>query len=207
MDRTAQHDADRDLLGAILGFVAGHPDPAVGRFKVAVADWGSDWTPVPPRQLPAAGFLEPGNAAPETRPLLEAFIRHRDSRFWEQSYTKADAVVGDNMLAGYGFAEVIGKRGPFLSDRVRAGLGVWGPWIDYPAHRHAAEEVYLPLAGGAEFRLGDAPPAIYGPGTAVHVPSLLTHGFRTLEAPFAVFYIWQAGDLREKSTFEARADA
>ena len=33
------------------------------------------------------------------------------------------------------------------------------------------------------------------------IKSMRTHAFRTLEEPLSVFYIWQAGDLREKSSF------
>lgn len=63
------------------------------------------------------------------------------------------------MLSGYGFAEVIGERGPFVSKRVRSGIGVWGPNIDHPAHHHMAEEVYVPLAGSAEITLTGSRPA------------------------------------------------
>ena len=108
------------------------------------------------------------------------------------------------MLAGYGFAEVVGKHGPFVSERVRAGIGVWGPNIDYPAHRHEAEEIYVIAGGSAEFRLGDEgeeETVVKRAGDAVYVRSMLTHGFRTLSEPLAVFYVWQAGDLREKSSF------
>jgi mannose-6-phosphate isomerase-like protein (cupin superfamily) len=201
--REPDRQADQRLLDAILAYVAGHPDPGVRPFREGIANWGRDWVGVPPAHLPASATLAEtlAFATPETHDLLALFSAERGSRKWEQSYTRADNLVGDDMLTGYGFAEVIGKWGPFISDRVRAGIGVWGPRIDYPLHRHQAEEVYVVLAGSAEFRLGDAPPAVARAGEAVHVTPQLTHGFRTLEEPLAVFYIWQAGDLREKSTF------
>ena len=129
------------------------------------------------------------------------FERAKDRLKWEQSYTKADAVVGVAMLAGYGFVEVIGKHGPFRSDRVRSGIGVWGPGITYPAHCHRAEEVYVPLAGSACFEVDGRAPQVGRAGDAVDVPSMRVHGFRTTDEPLVVLYIWQAGDLREKSTF------
>ncbi len=193
--------ADRRLLDAIQRFVAGHPDPTVQRFRDGIADWGDERIEVPPRHLGASDTLAGcvGLTAPDTHDLVAAFAAERATRKWEQSYTKSDNVVGDDMLLGYGFAEVIGKHGPFVSDRVRAGIGVWGPHIDYPPHRHAAEEVYVVVAGSAEFDLGE--PVVRHAGEAVYVPPMLTHGFRTKGQPLAVFYIWQAGDLREKSTF------
>lgn len=204
MAKAPDRDSDRRLLEAILGFVAAHPSPAVMPFRNAVADWGEDWSAVTPAHLPSADLLEAAvsGAIAETRALIALFARERASRKWEQSYSKADGVVGDDMLSGYGFAEVIGKRGPFLSTRVRAGIGIWGPRIDYPPHRHRAEEVYVLLSGSADFALGDAPLETKRAGDAVLVPSMLSHGFRSRHEPLVVFYLWQAGDLREKSTFD-----
>jgi mannose-6-phosphate isomerase-like protein (cupin superfamily) len=195
--------ADQRLLDAILGFVAASEAPEIRLFRDDVAQWGEDWTEVAPQALPASETLlrTLDLAAPGTRGLLGAFARERASRKWEQSYTRADGVVGDDMLAGYGFAEVIGKLGPFVSTRVRAGIGVWGPGIDYPAHRHQPEEVYLVLGGSAEFHIDGQAPRLCRAGEAVYVTPMLTHGFRTLNEPLAVFYIWRAGDLREKSSF------
>lgn len=198
--------SDQRLRAAIEAFVAAHGDPAVRRFRDAVAHWGEDWLAVAPHQLPAAEILSAALAhtRPETHDLVALFEQEKRFRKWEQSYTKADGLVGDDMLAGYGFAEVIGQRGPFVSTRVRAGIGVWGPHITYPPHRHTAEEVYLPLAGRAVFLLGSGERAtrqVRGPGSAVYVPSRMTHGFRTGADPLVVFYLWQAGDLRETSQF------
>ncbi len=198
--------ADRQLLAAIHAFVTASRLPDIDRFRAGVLDWGNAWLEVVPQHLPAADTLAsiPPTATAETRPLIAAFARHRRTRKWEQSYTKADRLVGDDMLASYGFAEVIGKWGPFVSDKVRSGVGIYGANILYPRHHHAAEEIYVCLAGTAEFFLGgddDTSTVTPGPGDAVYVPSRLPHGFRTREEPFVVFYIWQSGDLRETSTF------
>lgn len=199
---------DHRLLVAIQEFVAIWPAAEIDPFRDDIANWGETPAEVMPHHLPAADTLagcEP-HANDATRDLLALMIETRATRHWEQSYSKADGVVSDAMLADYGFAEVIGKRGPFVSDRVRSGIGLYGPNIHYPPHRHAAEEVYLPLAGEAVFEMdGVAEPAPRGPGDAVLMPSNRVHGFRTGDLPFAVFYIWRAGDLREKSTFENAA--
>ncbi len=127
--------------------------------------------------------------------------QHNAQLRWEQGYTKSDELVGDDMLAGYGFAEIIGKYGPFISATVRAGMGIWGPHVTYPSHRHHAEEVYVVLAGSAEFQLDRGNCEEKAAGDVVYIPSMLVHGFRTIHLPLIVFYIWQGGDLREKSTF------
>ena len=206
MDRLLHKRSDERLLAAIQAFVARHPHPALRGFRENLAHWGDEWAAVPPQHLPAADRLAPSLslAVPATRALVSMFEREKAHLKWEQSYTRADGLVGDDMLAGYGFAEIVGKQGPFISDRVRSGIGVWGPGIDYPSHRHRAEEVYVLLAGGAEFRFGHGAGAAatsYTAGDVVHVPSLQTHGFRTKDAPLVVLYIWQGGDLRQKSDF------
>lgn len=196
-------DADQRLLHGILEFVAEHPDPDVGRFKEAMASWGSDWRSVPAQHLPAADTLSATVelATAKTRPLVALFEAERTTRKWEQSYTNADNLVGDDMLSGYGFAEVVGKLGPFVSTKVRSGVGVFGSGINYPPHQHAAEEVYIILGGSAEFMLDGGPYEQRQAGDAVYVTSMRRHGFRTTGQPLSVFYIWQAGDLREKSSF------
>jgi mannose-6-phosphate isomerase-like protein (cupin superfamily) len=201
----ADRNADHRLLDEIQSFVAGWPHPTMQHFAEGVADWGSDRIEVAPQMLPVAEIVVEclAHTNADTHELLSAFIDTAASRKWEQSYTKADA-VSSKMLAGYGYAEVISKLGPFVSDRTRAGIGVWGSAITYPPHRHAAEELYLVLGGGAEFLLGEEGSdeiAWRGPGEMVHVTPHLRHGFRTQDQPLALFYVWRDGDLREKSTF------
>ncbi|MGI9405720.1 MAG: dimethylsulfonioproprionate lyase family protein [Hyphomicrobiaceae bacterium] len=202
-DTSLSKDIYDQLLAAILAFVADHHDPGVAPFKENMAGWGTEWSGGARTYLEAARFLTPALASttPGTHALAALFEEYRHALKWEQSYRRADNLVGEDMLNGYGFVEVVGKNGPFMSTKVRAGIGVWGPGIDYPVHNHAAEEVYVPLAGSADFTLANGPYETRRAGDAIHVTSNLRHGFRTTDQPFAVFYIWQAGDLREKSTF------
>ncbi len=200
--------SDKALLNAITGFIAAHPDPAVARFKAGVANWGVEWRGVTPSHLAAADYLTPTRPARQNtnRPiqaLLTLFADNKHRLLWEQSYKKADRQVSEAMLAGYGFAEVIGKNGPFISERVRCGIGVWGPHIIYPQHHHQAEEIYIVLAGSALFTLGAAAEQRHCAGDVVFVSSHLPHQFCTEDDALVVLYLWQAGNLREKSTFSS----
>ena len=194
---------DLELLDSVREFALAHPHPAVKEFRESMRDWGDDWVAVEHTHLPAAGFLSAaiptGNQ--QTRTLLETFERHGNRLHWEQSYRKQDGVVPDAMLEGYAFAEIIGKQGPFVSDRIRAGIGIYGPDIQYPRHQHQAEEIYIVLAGGAEFKIGDAEEARYETGDVVSVKSNTWHGFRTCDQILVIYYLWQAGDLRQISNF------
>lgn len=194
---------DLELLDGVREFALAHPHPAVQRFRESMRDWGDDWVSVEQTHLPAADLL--GAAIPtgneQTRPLLETFERHRNRLRWEQSYRKEDHLVPDEMLENYAFAEIIGKQGPFVSERIRAGIGIYGPGIEYPRHQHQAEEIYIVLAGSADFKIGEAEKARYETGDVVSVESNTWHGFRTTDQTLVVYYLWQAGDLRQISNF------
>ncbi len=192
------------LLNALIEFTLGQDHRAMQPFKEEMRNWGTDWIDVPSAHLPAREWLTrmAPCASPGSGKMLRLFEQYRDALCWEQSYTKEDGVVGEEMLRAYGFAEIVGKQGPFLSDRVRSGIGVWGPRITYPIHRHQAEEIYIVLAGSAVFTVGDGSHRECGQDEVVHVPSMTPHGFRTREDPLAVYYIWRNGDLREISTFD-----
>ena len=197
--------ADRRLLDATLAYVASHTDSRFDAFREAVAHWGEDWTGVAPVHLIASDLLAKAlplaRSGSAERELMSLYVQERSSRCWEQSYTAADAAVGADMLAGYGYTEIVGKRGPFLSERIRAGVGILAPGVDYPAHRHRAEEIYVVLAGSGRFRLGGHPPEKHAAGAVVHITSQLVHGITMGEEPLVLLYLWQGGDLREKSSF------
>ena len=202
MTENAQETAYQGLLQSLLHYVERHEDPNVVRFWPQVRDWGEENCPVGRETLPAARHLPAllENAVPQGQDLLSRLIAAGETLRWEQSYKKSDGFVSDDMLADYGFVEVIGKLGPYVSERVRAGVGVWGPNITYAEHHHRAEEVYVLLSGSAEFLIsGRREPR--RAGESAFIPSLTRHGFTTGQDPIAVFYIWQSGDLRETSTF------
>jgi len=195
---------DLELLDAVCGFTLDHPHPDLDRFKASMRDWGETWQAVTPTYLPAADFMSTTRATvnADTEILVAAFERHKNHLRWEQSYKKEEGLVPDDMLAGYAFAEIIGQQGPFVSERIRAGIGIWGPHIDYPRHQHTAEEIYVVLAGCAEFKVGSARKTLRGTSEVVYVESNTPHGFRTTDQGLVVYYLWQSGDLRQQSRFE-----
>jgi mannose-6-phosphate isomerase-like protein (cupin superfamily) len=199
---------DLELLQAVRDFALQHPHPRVEGFRTAMRDWGDDWREVAAARLPVTDLLDDivvnhlEGCAPNARELLRTFARHNPRLHWEQSYRRQDGLVPEAMLAGYGFAEVIGLRGPFVSERIRAGIGIWGPRISYPKHRHDAEEVYILLCGSAQFEFDEGTTLAAGAGDVVYVEPGRWHGFRTGEENLVVYYLWQAGDLRQTSSFE-----
>ena len=199
----SKYEIYQHLHNVVLTAVDASDHPELGRFRAGLAGEQQGWQEPVPCSLPAAGHLDSMKAKDDSifRPVLDAFATHHQSLFWEQSYTRQHGVVSDSMLAGYGFAEIMGKNGPLVSHSVRCGIGVWGPAIEYPVHRHDAEEIYVVLAGSATFILGDNSPELRQVDDVVFVSSGLSHGFSTFSEPLAVLYFWQGGDLRQLSRF------
>lgn len=195
---------DLELLTAVRDFTLQHPHPMIEKFKPGMRNWGDDWREVGPLHLPAADFVEPSlkHARALTRPLLQTFADHCHRLRWEQSYRAEDGLVAKAMLDAYGFADVIGERGPFVSDRIRSGILVFGPGIDYPRHHHAAEEIYVLLAGNAEFSLDGEAPAMRRAGDLIYVEPNRPHALVTRKKALVIFYLWQGGALRQQSEFD-----
>ena len=195
---------DRELLEAVRRFALDHEHPQLAPFKPSMLAWGNSWEPVEPVDLPVSAVLAEAaeRTTSNTKPLLQTFARHSHRLRWEQSYRKQDGLVPDAMLDAYGFVEIIGLRGPFVSDRIRAGIAIWGAQVDYPQHQHQAEEIYVLLAGSAEFSFAGDAAQTRRAGDVVFVESNRRHGFRTGEESLVAYYLWQAGDLRQTSNFD-----
>jgi hypothetical protein len=116
---------------------------------------------------------------------------------WRQTYGAAD--FGDAFLRGYGWAEFIGLRGPVPSTQIACGVLLLAPGITYPSHAHQAEELYLPIAGVADWQKGHGDFAPVPVGQAIHHPSWTPHAMRVGAEPLAALYLWRGGDLAAKS--------
>jgi Dimethlysulfonioproprionate lyase len=167
-------------------------------------DWPRELTarPIGARSLPVVSVLSDLSryAAPRTRALVEAIAALAGELDWRQTYTPAD--FGERFLQNYGWSEWIGQRGAFASDAIACGVLILGPDTEYPDHSHEAEELYLPLAGHASWRLGKSDWRLRRPGTWIHHPSWTTHAMRTGAEPLLAAYLWRAGGLTAKSRID-----
>jgi hypothetical protein len=121
----------------------------------------------------------------------------RDALVWGQTYSAAD--FGPHFLDNYGWTEVFGSRGPFVNGRVAGGFLLLGPDILYPDHHHVAEEIYIPLTGGAEWRTAGAPFVKRDAGEVIHHRPNVPHAMRTGTAPLLALYLWRGGPLDQRS--------
>ncbi len=154
------------------------------------------------RPLPVVAALSDLSrlANPRTKAIVDAIAALANDLDWRQTYTAAD--FGQPFLENYGFSEWVGERGAFMSDAVACGVLLLGPETEYPAHSHEAEELYLPLAGRAWWRSGEADWRLHAPETWIHHPPWMVHAMRTDREPLLAAYVWRAGDLSAKSRIE-----
>jgi hypothetical protein len=121
---------------------------------------------------------------------------------WQQTYGIAD--VGGWFLQNYGWAELLTPGAATGVAQISCGVLVLGPDTFYPAHRHEAEEIYLPLAGTAEWQQGDAAWRRRSPGTLIHHSSEEPHAMRTGEHPLLAMYLWRSVDLSQDARLDRR---
>ncbi len=140
---------------------------------------------------------------------LLALIRRRLASFGAQAlapYLAEWPVLRDAaFIENYGWTELFGARGRERA-KTAGGLLLLGPNTSYPAHRHEAEEIYLPLSGAADWRQGDAIWRKRPPGTLIGHCSEEIHAMRTGDEPLLALYLWQSGRLSQKARLEP-ADA
>ncbi|HUS53552.1 MAG TPA: dimethylsulfonioproprionate lyase family protein [Thermohalobaculum sp.] len=194
------------VLASALDFAAGLDDPNARRMLSYVPS--PPFTPraLAPRLYPVTEFVPAARAgaAPAATVLIDALIAAAPKLHWWQSYVATD--FSDTFLTRYGFVELLGTRGQFVCDGVAIGITMLGSNIEYPAHHHVAEELYIPISGTADWMRDNGPYTLRLPGAVIHHPSQMHHAMRTNTEPLLALYIWRGGDLAQKSDIPARVN-
>ncbi|MEW6631142.1 MAG: dimethylsulfonioproprionate lyase family protein [Pseudomonadota bacterium] len=187
------------LLDRFHGYLASVDSKLVSD-AVARVDWDMQARALEPRLFGCLRHLDrvAEAAPPEIKPLVGFVADHRNDLHWGQTYTAAD--FGQGFIDNYGWLEVFGTRGHFVNGEVAAGLLILGPDVVYPDHHHIAEEIYIPLTGGTEWRMGEGGFHLREAGEVVHHASNVNHAMRTGKEPLMALYIWRGGPLAQKST-------
>lgn len=193
-----------ELLGRFQAYLTS-VDSALVRDAVARIGWGMPPRALAPHRLDCLRHLDrAAELAPvAAKPLVQWLAEHRNALRWGQTYTEAD--FGKAFIDNYGWLEVFGTRGHFANDEVAAGLLILGPEIVYPDHHHVAEEIYIPLTGGTEWRMGEGGFRKREAGEVIHHASDVNHAMRTGNEPLLALYIWRGGPLAQKSAITGTA--
>ena len=108
---------------------------------------------------------------------------------WYQVYTGdgINAAMADLMLA----KQIVGPKGLFASNSMRAGIFLLAPHFEYPMHDHAALEVYYVHSGIIDIQNGtDSVQRRLGPGQYSITPSEVPHALHTGDAPVLLLFVW-----------------
>jgi hypothetical protein len=183
--------------------MAGAPAPAGPEAQALLPLWPPQAPAqrLDPAELPACAYLgaalELGRAGPEA--AIAAAIAPLAPRLrWKYGYPPHLGYPGlEKRIA---FTQVLGARAIWPSERMLLGFTLIAPHTNYPAHAHPAIELYLVVAGAAEWRIGEAPPAIRPPGSVIVHPSSAPHAMATRAEPLLALFTWR-GDLETSPAY------
>ena len=119
---------------------------------------------------------------------------------WGQTYSSED--FGYKFLERYGWTELVGNRGIIYSNRIACGFLLLGPEIEYPPHRHEAEEAYIPLSGPTQWKYNNNGWVSRKAGVPVFHEPWMPHAIKTDAVPLLAIYLWRGGDLTQKSLID-----
>lgn len=155
----------------------------------------------PPQALPVCRHLPAALAAAggtPAEPLAAALAELAAAAYWAQNPNYRQRPPSGEFLDGYGYFVLAGPAdGPpsFIEcPELACGLLLLGPGTLYPAHRHPAVELYVPLTDEGEWQSGDEPWRRQPAGTLIHHESGVPHAMRAGGTPLLAAYLWR-GEL------------
>jgi hypothetical protein len=189
----------QELLVKTRSYLAGRGNGLIADF-IGPMDWAMEPRALDPGSLPCLRHLGTiqAHAGEKERSLIGMLADKARSLAWGQTYRADD--FGEAFLQNYGWVELFGTRGHFVNDGVAGGFLLLGPRIHYPDHHHIAEEIYIPLTSGTEWRAGGSAFGTREAGEVIHHASNMVHAMRTGSMPLLAFYLWRGGPLDQRST-------
>ena len=182
------------LLGRITEFHRSRPSVPEFPMVVPVLD-ALDKARCPgdvePRLLPVVRHLDAVEPSADAtiNAVLDELLLLAPVLPWRQTAGYLD-VLSRDYLDNYGYVQLLGPNAIVEHPDVRVGIGLWGPHLHYPAHKHEAEELYHVLAGEPSFRGGDGESRVTRPGDAVHHAPWQVHSQDFGATPTVLLYCW-----------------
>ena len=184
-----RHDVFAHLLGHARYAYQGHT--AAQSF----AAFPDDLTPqdVSPHHIPASDLLtsEQGLFSEDYAALRDAIIATAPSAHWRETYKGTD--IGQDFLDRFGCYSIIGNGGGFHSQSLWMWIVYMPSHLHYPWHHHPGEELYLVLAGEADFHRDGEPSETLRAGGSVFHASNQSHAMTTGEHPVLCLVAWRNG--------------
>ncbi len=166
-------------------------EPAMTAFHPFPEDSELSWNPMDPHYInPAALFAEDQSLETENfSSVRDALLAVKDVATWRETYK--DTNIGDDFLNRFGCYELFGWEGHFHCQSTR-GFIVYSPeGLYYPWHHHPAEEIYMVLAGEAEFATEGNSPKMLKPGDTVFHAENQPHNMQTRNNGVLAWVQWR----------------
>ncbi|WP_120501991.1 dimethylsulfonioproprionate lyase family protein [Roseovarius sp. EL26] len=156
--------------------------------------------PVTPHHIPAADLMihDPNLHSNAFADFRDALINAAPLAQWRETYKGTGASA--DFLNRFACYEIIGIDAPFGATDIRAFVVYQPAGFHYPWHHHPAEEIYMVVAGEAEFHLEGENPQTLRPGDTAFHPSNAPHALITRDHPVMAYVLWR-GDLNTKPVF------
>ena len=147
--------------------------------------------PVTPYHTPAADLFynEPNLFTDRFAGFRDALIAAGPLAQWRETYKGTP--IGADFLNRFACYEFIGHDAPFGTDRMRGFMVYQPPGLHYPWHHHPAEEMYVVLAGEAEFAIEGEGVQTLRAGACVYHRSNVPHALTTHEYPILAYVLWR----------------
>ena len=108
---------------------------------------------------------------------------------WENGYSENE--VNKEFLNKYGFFELIGPTGHFLTLEMALYVNFLDNNTHYPLHNHEAEELYFIVSGEAKFESEDEESKILKSTDTRFHKSYQAHSITTFDKKILSFVIWK----------------
>ena len=134
-------------------------------------------------------------AEPDAHPICQLISQFPFE--WVPPTTSDDPAYVAHSLAKV-HVELIGPQGIVRSDSIRLGLYGMAPDKEYGIRTHLAEEVFIMIAGEADWKQNDGQYKALRAGQRAFHPSMTPHANRTRTSAFLSAYAWH-GDISTDS--------
>lgn len=121
--------------------------------------------------------------------LRDALVALSPDMQWRETYKDTD--IGADFMDRFGCYEIIGVDAPFASAKMRSYLVYQPPHLHYPWHHHPAEELYVVIAGEAEFHLRGQPSQTLRTGQSAFHSANKPHALSSHDHPVLTYVLWR----------------
>ena len=128
------------------------------------------------------------------QPLQEALIKASPFMHWREVYRADEAspkTFSYDFMEKLGVYALIGKTGPFISDKMALFVVYMPAGLTYPWHAHPAEEFYYIISGEAIFSREGHRDKILSEGQTIYHHSDQPHAMQTNDKPLLSLAVWR----------------